>query len=113
MYGHECGNAAIQKLCYIICHVFEHSPMFRIGGDEFAVILIDRDYDDSSLLVEGLKIKLNRLKSDSRVSEWERESAAIGYSEYLPGSDAYAEDVFHCADALMYENKKAMKAVRE
>ncbi|MBR1913310.1 MAG: diguanylate cyclase, partial [Lachnospiraceae bacterium] len=34
-YGHEKGNESIKKLCFIVCHVFEHSPVFRIGGDEF------------------------------------------------------------------------------
>ena len=32
-YGHEKGNLAIKKLCFIICHIFQHSPVFRIGGD--------------------------------------------------------------------------------
>ena len=39
IYGHEQGNASLQKLCQTICGVFKHSPVFRIGGDEFVVIL--------------------------------------------------------------------------
>ena len=30
--------------CKIICKVFKHSPVYRIGGDEFVVILEDADY---------------------------------------------------------------------
>ncbi|SEQ13536.1 Diguanylate cyclase, GGDEF domain [Treponema bryantii] len=43
LYGHEEGNYAIKKLCEIVCSVFSHSPVFRIGGDEFVVILKGAD----------------------------------------------------------------------
>ncbi|MBO7661740.1 MAG: diguanylate cyclase, partial [Clostridia bacterium] len=38
-YGHDKGDIAIQKLCGIVCSAFKHSPVFRIGGDEFAIVL--------------------------------------------------------------------------
>lgn len=31
-FGHEKGDLAIKKLCDIICEVFVHSPVFRVGG---------------------------------------------------------------------------------
>ena len=43
-YGHDKGNIAIMKLANMICEVFSKSPVFRIGGDEFAVILFKKDY---------------------------------------------------------------------
>ncbi len=112
-YGHEYGDEAIKSLCKIVCHIFAHSPVFRIGGDEFVVILQDRDYDDSQILIEGLHIRINRLRADPKLKEWERVSAAVGYAQYDKNSDKNADDVFRRADHLMYDNKKAMKAVRE
>ena len=38
-YGHEIGDVYIVNSCRGICSVFKHSPVFRIGGDEFVVIL--------------------------------------------------------------------------
>ena len=32
-YGHEKGNISIRRLCMLVCEVFEHSPVFRIGGN--------------------------------------------------------------------------------
>ena len=42
--GHQAGDLYIQKGCNLICDVFRHSPVFRIGGDEFAVICSGHDY---------------------------------------------------------------------
>ena len=44
-FGHQTGDEIIKKACYMICIQFKHSPVFRVGGDEFAVILRGRDYE--------------------------------------------------------------------
>ena len=38
-HGHDAGDLFICNCSRIICAVFAHSPVYRIGGDEFAVIL--------------------------------------------------------------------------
>ena len=42
--GHEAGDKYIQDSCRMICDIFKHSPVFRIGGDEFVAILTKDDY---------------------------------------------------------------------
>ena len=111
-YGHEQGNYAIKKLCYIVCHVFEHSPVFRIGGDEFVAILRGHDFDNREDLVEEFKVQLEMLKADDTLEPWEKVSAAIGVAIYDKIRDSSVDNVFKRADQLMYENKKEMKAVR-
>ena len=37
--GHELGDEYIKNCCKLICTVFKHSPVFRIGGDEFVAIV--------------------------------------------------------------------------
>ncbi|MBQ5423407.1 MAG: GGDEF domain-containing protein, partial [Clostridiales bacterium] len=44
--GHAYGNEAIQGASRLICDVYKHSPVFRIGGDEFVVILKGTDYEN-------------------------------------------------------------------
>ena len=112
-YGHECGNQAIKQLCRLICDVFVHSPVFRIGGDEFAVILRNNDYDKINALVEEFNGRMAQLGSQDGLEPWEKISAAIGYALFDAGKDCYAEDVFKRADQNMYERKKAMKATRK
>jgi diguanylate cyclase (GGDEF)-like protein len=103
-YGHERGNEAIQKTCGIICDVFKHSPVYRIGGDEFVVIVQDRDYENIEALVEQFNRKVNATEG----KPWEKISAAIGYARY--DNDDNVEDVFRRADKEMYDRKKEMKA---
>lgn len=43
-YGHKEGDACIQNACAKICHVFSHSPVFQVGGDEFVVFLTGDNY---------------------------------------------------------------------
>ena len=44
-YGHDVGNKLIVSVAHIISNVFRRSPVFRIGGDEFLVILQNRDLE--------------------------------------------------------------------
>ncbi|MCR5724736.1 MAG: GGDEF domain-containing protein [Treponema sp.] len=112
-YGHEQGNIAIKKLCSIVCNVFEHSPVFRIGGDEFVVILEKNDYDQVEFLISVFEGEIQRYASDEHAEVWERVSAAIGYAIFNPLIDAGVSNVFRRADKAMYARKKEMKAVRE
>ena len=52
--GHQAGDLYIQKGCNLICDVFRHSPVFRIGGDEFAVICSGHDYENIDNLLEEM-----------------------------------------------------------
>ena len=111
-YGHEQGNIAIKKLCHLVCAIFEHSPVFRIGGDEFAVVLEHNDYAKVSDLVDTFNAKLDEMAADTKLEPWERISAAIGVARYDPVTDSSVANVFKRADKAMYLRKKEMKAVR-
>ena len=103
-YGHEKGNVAIKKTCALICDVFAHSPVYRFGGDEFVIVVKDRDYDS----IEDKIRQFKELSAQTAGEPWERVNAAIGYALY--DSDDAVDDVFRRADHIMYEHKKEMKA---
>ena len=112
-YGHEKGNIAIVSLCKIICNTFAHSAVFRIGGDEFVVILQGLDFEYVDELIEEFKLQLELRQDSLELKIWEKTSAALGYAAFNPEIDNSYEDVFKRADEEMYKNKKAMKAARE
>ena len=112
-FGHEKGDAYIQNLCQILCDIFTHSPVYRIGGDEFVIILENRDLEAAHALISEFRRQLKALQGDKTLEAWDRVSAAIGLAIYDSDKDSNVDDVFKRADALMYENKKGMKAVRK
>ena len=112
-FGHEYGDIAIKKLCDKICETFKHSPVYRIGGDEFVVILKGRDLKNAHALETDFKLKLETEENDESLQPWERVSAAIGIARYDKTIDQNVLNVFMRADKEMYTNKKNMKAIRE
>ena len=112
-YGHERGNVSLITVSNIICGVFAHSPVYRIGGDEFAVILRGNDYRKSEELEKEFNKKLNDLADNDGLEPWEKVSAAIGIAKFNAETDKDAKDVFERADELMYERKREMKSIRE
>lgn len=104
-YGHEAGDIAIKTCCKIICEVFEHSPIFRIGGDEFVAILTGKDYENRVTLEKELfdSIKHNK---QSATHIYEAVSIAYGIAVYNHEKDPHYINVFSRADNEMYNCKK-------
>ena len=112
-YGHDRGNEYIIGGCNIICEVYDHSPVYRVGGDEFVVVLRGRDYRNREELLEIVQREFRTVASNSDADPWNRYSAAFGMAVFLPGEDENVDMVFKRADDKMYANKTAMKAKRE
>ena len=109
VYGHETGNELIITSAKIISDVFKRSPVFRIGGDEFLVILQNRDLEAADELLEKLnhECAAASVVADNKVIPI---SIARGVATYDPETDASFVDVFNRADDAMYQNKRMMKA---
>ncbi len=112
-YGHEKGNISIRRLCMLVCEIFDHSPVFRIGGDEFIVVLKNHDYRCVDQLIDDFNDRLVQVQNDDTLKPWEQISAAIGYYKFDKTVDRTVDDVFKKADKAMYERKVAMKAERK
>jgi diguanylate cyclase (GGDEF)-like protein len=102
--GHEAGDQYIKDGCMLICKTFTHSPVFRIGGDEFAAFLTNQDYENREELVSGFNAKVDDNLANGEVV------VAAGISVYDPAKDSGYDEVFARADELMYERKKELKA---
>lgn len=112
-FGHDKGNIAIKKLCALVCTIFDHSPVFRIGGDEFVVIIKGQDFAVVDQLIAKFDKTIAQISEDQTLDYWERISAALGFSRFNPQTDNCFESMFRRADQEMYKRKKAMKAIRQ
>ena len=107
MYGHKEGDICIRNASARICGVFSHSPVFRVGGDEFIVILTGEDYLQRQKLLE----RINALPRDlSKIRAGETVSA--GMAEYDREKHPSLLSVAEEADKAMYERKQNLKRPR-
>lgn len=108
-YGHEFGNRLIIKASKIICTTFKHSPVFRIGGDEFVVLLEGEDLENMQFLVAELDRDCQSSFIDAG-NEKISVSIARGMSVYNPNRDTNFDNVFARADHNMYLHKDLIKS---
>ena len=105
-YGHDKGDAYLVRNCQKLCQIFLHSPIYRVGGDEFLVYLDGHDYQNRVMLLSMAEAEC--LVSPLNVSVWDRPNFAIGMAEHQAGAEESLDELFHRADDLMYENKRRM-----
>lgn len=103
-FGHKAGDEYICAASKLIFDIFDHSPVFRIGGDEFVAVLTERDYTDREHLLEVLRSQVLENKKTGKGPV-----IASGLAVYDAEKDLKVSDVFDRADNLMYKNKKELK----
>ncbi len=102
--GHAAGDEYIKASARLLCDIFVHSPVFRVGGDEFVVFLRGNDFAEKENLMKKLR--------DQVLENKETGSGPIlasGMAEYDPQIDNFVTEIFDRADKEMYENKQDLK----
>lgn len=108
-YGHDVGDSLIISASKMICNTFKRSPVFRIGGDEFVVILENEDYKNYQQLLELFDQTMNE-KNASALDPRELVYVAKGVAIFDHERDIFFDHVFRRADEAMYANKADMKS---
>ena len=103
--GHQAGDQYLRDACKVICDTFKHSPVFRVGGDEFAVIAQGSDYEHIGELIGIIDAHNEEAAKTGGVV------VACGMAEFE--NDDCVASVFERADHKMYENKNRLKAGRK
>ena len=109
-FGHESGDNYIINCCKLICDIFKHSPVYRIGGDEFVAILQSDDFENIDQVRKSVD-EITTAEMTKAVSLYEKKSFAAGFAIYDPQNDHRFADVMKRADVEMYQNKKMLKSL--
>ncbi len=107
-FGHDMGDKYIRNCCKLICTTYSHSPVYRIGGDEFAIILTGEDYSNRNMLIDDLGDRVAKAMNIARIEDG-RASMAVGMSVYNAYNDVSVASVAKRADESMYNNKRMME----
>lgn len=115
-YGHHCGDIAIGKIAEAIFNSYNKFGLcYRIGGDEFCVILKEgvltektnktENFDTYKMLENLMKDLDNELSGMAKKWVFLKKGVAQGYGIYYSNKQSI-EEVFRIADKRMYRNKK-------
>lgn len=102
--GHSAGDAFIQEAAAMIEDTFKNSTLFRIGGDEFLVLLEGEDYINRNDLTK----EFANIQAENR--EKGLATVAFGMADFRPKMDNIVQDVFERADKAMYADKDKYKS---
>ena len=103
--GHKAGDEYIKESAKVLCDEFKNSPVYRIGGDEFAIFLRGQDFTKRKDLVDDLHKKVIE-----NLNKHEGPVIAVGMADFDPREDLSVEEIFERADHLMYEDKEELKS---
>jgi len=103
--GHKAGDDYICAASDLLCEYYQHSPVFRIGGDEFVVLLQGRDYEARDEILNRINVEIEGNIGKGKVV------ASLGQAEFEPGKDQSFHEVFKRADDLMYTRKMQLKSM--
>ena len=107
-FGHENGDIYIKNSCDLLKKTFNKSVVYRIGGDEFVVVIEEEEYSNVSELLKIMNDEMENIRRKN-IPEWEKANLAAGIAYYINGTDNSVVDVVSRADKAMYERKKIMK----
>lgn len=97
-HGHEAGDKLIKKAADFLCLLSGDDLPYRIGGDEFILLLINKTYQETEKT-------LNQIQTCRDVS--------FSSGAYWTNNSALIEDTLNQADKEMYEVKKVYYRTHE
>ena len=106
-YGHAAGDQVLRAVAECLDgHSRKYDTVYRFGGEEFAVIVSDCDYDPTIRVAERLRVAVEALEVDYE-GEMLSVTASFGVCWVENGWISKIEDLFNQADANLYEAKRA------
>lgn len=107
-FGHDVGDNYIKNCCKSISNIFNGCPLYRIGGDEFVIILEGesvKNYEQIKKIIRNFCMA----EAAKKVDLFEKQFFAAGFAKYNKDIDKSLSDVLKRADIDMYANKKMLK----
>jgi diguanylate cyclase (GGDEF)-like protein len=104
--GHLAGDAALQHFGAILDGVLRRSDgAFRIGGDEFALVLVQAGAIEAEEVVERVRRLLHAAEDQHALG------SSFGVAVFDPAASPAPDGIFRQADEAMYAAKRAGREV--
>jgi diguanylate cyclase (GGDEF)-like protein len=106
-YGHDVGDEALRSIADCARGVVRRGDLVgRLGGEEFAVLMVGADLDQASPVVERLRASMAACAIGARGTTV-RVSVSIGYTAVVPAEHESLKEALRRADEALYAAKRA------
>ena len=108
-YGHDMGDVALKKVASTLKEYFDkkYEFVFRLGGEEFGVILFDVDEDSLENCLKDINYKILELEIEHKNSKiLDIVSISMGAIIYEPHTYISANKLYKLADECLYKSKE-------
>lgn len=107
-YGHDVGDEVLIFFARsILQNIRETDYLFRVGGDEFVLLLNNTTSQEAQVIVNKIKLYFQGFKFKHNFLEIEI-SASFGIAQFNQDGDTI-DDLLKIADQKMYQNKNQQK----
>lgn len=105
VFGHQKGDLLIMLISDLFQkHFGKDGMVFRYGGDEFCVVMLDRGIELAYNAAEVLRKEVLKIEYNEKKMLRERISVSIGVSQLYPENDDYLS-LIERADKALYKAK--------
>ena len=102
--GHEAGDRYIIESVRLIEDYFKDIPVYRVGGDEFTLVLLGKDYKNRHQLLDDFNRRIDQNQKNHNVVV-----VSAGIADYNRDKDTTIIQIFTRADREMYARKHYLK----
>lgn len=101
-FGHDIGDVTLVNVAQIALQKCRHiDSVYRLGGEEFAVLLPDTDIVEAEAIAERLRIEI----ADYAFEKVQQVTISLGVTQLNPENDS-AESFVKRADEALYSSKQ-------
>lgn len=108
-YGHQAGDEALKEVSKNLKSNLKRPSdyLFRLGGEEFAILISDVDEDGAKEFFENTKNSIKKLQIKHEKNPQGIVTISMGVILLHPASECDKETIIKKADDLLYVAKKA------
>ncbi len=107
-HGHQAGDFLLKSLAkFLLLNIREVDRIFRMGGDEFAILIFEKPKQEAFKMLDRLKSLLREKKFfDPHAKVFLKATVSTGIAGF-PEDATSGDDLVRLADAAMYEAKQS------
>jgi diguanylate cyclase (GGDEF)-like protein/PAS domain S-box-containing protein len=107
-FGHTAGDQALFETAAVLRHTFRETDVVaRIGGDEFAALVLESDPDTAPVVLRRLEANLQRTNAEGTLPF--EISLSVGVASFDSEDANSIDELLSLADHRMYEQKRARR----